>query len=117
LAVSNEIKGLSATPGVFALFQARRAEPTLGEPRPPTATAAELRFFSLSRLLFFSKTLSFPKTMPRRSGPRRRFAGSPTRPGQANEPGRGVRIAALGLRREKPGLKAKTERSQRAVEI
>jgi hypothetical protein len=112
LAVSNGIKGLAATPVNFTF-----PKPALsGRPRR-TAPAAELLFFSLSRPLLFSKILFFQKTMPRRSGPRRRFAASPTRPGQANEPGRGLRIAALGSRRWRPGLDAKAERSQRGGKI
>ena len=112
LAVSNEIKGLSATPGVFAL-----SEPADSNRPRRTAPPVELRFFSLSRPHIFPKTLFFPNTTPRRSRRRRRFTPSPTRRGQANESGRGLGIVALGPRRETPGLDAKTERAQRGVEI
>ncbi len=101
----------------FSPFSSPPSRTDPGEPRPPTAPAAEIRFFSLSRPLRFSETLSFPKTMSRPSSPRQRFAPSPTRPGQANEPGCDLRIAALGPRRWRPGLETKTERSQRVVEI
>jgi hypothetical protein len=55
--------------GAFCLARARR----------PLAAAA-LRFFRLARLVIFLKTLFFPNTLSRRA--------VPTKPGQANGPGR-----------------------------
>jgi hypothetical protein len=68
---------LGGDSGHFRLFRRLPAQAVPSEPRSLTATAAELRFFSLSRLLLF------PKTMLRRSG----RAGASLRPrrGSASE--------------------------------
>jgi len=104
LAVSNEIKGLSATPGVFAL-----SEPADSNRPRRTAPPVELRFFSLSQPNTFPKTLFFPKTISRRCGPRR--ASPRPRRGRGKRTSRAATCGSQRLARGAGGPGSRRKRS------
>jgi hypothetical protein len=110
LAVSNEIKNLAATLAIFALPK----PPELSRPRRTALADRDRRRASIFQPI---TTFVFPEDNVAPLGPAPALRAVPDEARQANAPGRDLWIAALGPRRWRPGLDAKTERSQRVVKI
>jgi hypothetical protein len=102
---------LGGDSGHFRFFCRLPVQAVPSEPLSPTTTAAELRFFECITTFAFPEDNVAPLRLARA------LRNVPDEARLANEPGRDLRIAALGARRWKRRLDAKTERSQRVVKI